>query len=159
MTRKRKRTSSSKRIEGDQKRQKTIANRKAAPSSKYPIIKHALLAQYYREVLSLREYLLSRLPTTSKVRRKKLLSVGRRLDDKDIEKKLSSFLDSTLIGVLKCNEVSQEERWQQWTTFSQKADDSISCINLNGVGVYSQSEVRVFYFALSWVLRMLLVCG
>lgn len=102
--------------------------------------------------------MLSRLPSTSKVRRKKIISVGRRPGDTDIEKKLSNFLDSTLIGASKCNEVSPEERWQQWTTFSQKADDSISCINLNGVGVYSQSEVRVFSFALSWVLEMLLVC-
>jgi hypothetical protein len=46
-----------------------------------------------------------------------------------------------LVGVSKHKGVSQEERWQQWTTFSQKADDSVSFANQSGVGIFSQSEV------------------
>lgn len=129
--RKRKRSG---RSEGDRKRQKTSSNNAL-------VVKDALLAKYYPQVLSLRDYLLSKLPKTSKVRRKKIISVGRRSDDKKTEQELARFLDQTLIGVSKFREASQDERWKQWTTFSQKPDDSVSFANLSGVGTYSQTEV------------------
>lgn len=142
MARKRKRTNPNKNAEGDQKRQKTAtaANRDVAPSSRISVIKQGLLAQYYPQVLSLREYLLSNLPAGSKVRRKKVTCVGRRSDDEDTEKELSNFLDHTLIGVVRCNAMLQEQRWQQRKSLSQQEDDStVSCANLSGL--YSQSEV------------------
>ncbi|KAL5321239.1 hypothetical protein ACEPPN_012053 [Leptodophora sp. 'Broadleaf-Isolate-01'] len=132
--RKRKRSG---RSEGDRKRQKTSSNNAL-------VVKDALLAKYYPQVLSLRDYLLSKLPKTSKVRRKKIISVGRRSDDKKTEQELARFLDQTLIGVSKFREASQDERWKQWTTFSQKPDDSVSFANLSGVGTYSQTEVVDF---------------
>jgi telomerase reverse transcriptase len=138
MAGKRKRMRSKNSMESDQKRQKIAAN----TNSKDPIIKHALLAQYYPQVLSLREYLLSKLPTASKVRRKKILFAGRRSDSKQSDKNLARFLDETLIGVCDGHGISHQDRWRQWTAFSQKADES-AFANLSGVGVYSQSEVRV----------------
>lgn len=139
MTGKRKRTRSGRSIGADQKRQKVSANQ----NSKNPVIKHALLAQYYPQVLSLREYLLSKLPSSSKVRHNKILSVGRRPDSKESEQKLAKYLDQTLVGVLKEYEISPQERWRQWAAFSQIADDSTSFANLSGIALYSQSEVRV----------------
>ncbi|TVY37321.1 Telomerase reverse transcriptase, partial [Lachnellula occidentalis] len=140
MTGKRKRTRHSA-SDNDQKRQKISKPPPASGNSKDPTIKQTLLSQYYPQVLTLREYLFQRLPNTSKIRRKKILSVGRNPS----EEGLSAFLDSTLVGVSVCTEVSQEERWHQWTTFSQRADESASTfINLSSPGVFSQSEIVDF---------------
>ncbi|KAE8444198.1 hypothetical protein EG329_000795 [Mollisiaceae sp. DMI_Dod_QoI] len=134
--RKRKRSAN----EGDQKRQKLAGGF----NGKDPIVKKALLQQYYSEVSSLREYLLARLPSASKVRRKKISSVGRKPEDKENDRRLSLFLDDTLVGVCKNVSLSQEERWRQWTTYSQKPDESTSFANLSTAQVYSQSEIIDF---------------
>jgi len=139
MAGKRKRSKPNHGAEAGPKRQKISGS----SNSKDAVVKQALLAQFYSQVLSLREFLISKLPPSSKIRRKKILSVGKK-PDSNTDQKLSKFLDQTLVGVSKHKGVSQEERWQQWTTFSQKADDSISFANATGVGIFSQSEVRTF---------------
>lgn len=127
-------------VEGDQKRQKVSSNSGL-------VVKDSLLAKFYPQVLSLREYLLSKLPKTSKVRRKKIISVGKKIDGKKTEQELAKFLDQTLVGVSKFKDLSQDERWKQWTTFSQRPDDSVSFANLSGVGTYSQTEVCLLSIA------------
>jgi telomerase reverse transcriptase len=139
MARKRKRTRPNHAIEGDQKRQKIAGD----PSTKDAVVKQAVLAQFYPQVLSLREYLLSKLPANSKIRRKKILLVGKKPDAGDADRKLSSFLDATLVGVSKCKELPLEERWKQWTTFSQRPEDSTVSADRSGLGAYSQSEVGI----------------
>ena len=133
---------------GEQKRQRISSVLKL----KEPVVRQALLAQYYPQVCSLREYLVWKLPASSKVRRKKILSVGRKQDASEKDRKLSDFLDQTLIGVSKCEGLSQEERWRQWTTFSQKPDDSASFADMSGGGFYSQSEVCFRLFGAGMVL-------
>jgi telomerase reverse transcriptase len=127
---------------GDNKRQRVAGSL----NGKTPVVKQALLAQYYPRVVSLREYLLLKLPTTSKVRRKKIISVGRKcsVEGGQEECGLAGFLDSVLVGILNCVQLSQEDRLKQWSSFSQRADISASTLaNLSGAGVFSQSEVRV----------------
>lgn len=144
MSGKRKRTRPNQTHNDGQKRQKISHPLQSGSNSKDPIIKHALLAQYYPQVFTLRGYLLQRLPNTSKIRRKKILSVGRRLTDenRELEEELAAFLDQTLVGESVCREVSKAERWTQWKSFSQRADDSASTlISLSSPGVYSQFEV------------------
>jgi len=137
MARKRKRNRSAHDDKGD-KRQKVSGGF----NGKDPVVKHAVLAQYYPQVYTLREYLLSKLPATSKARRKKIVSVGKKPQSDGTTDGLASFLDSTLIGVLKYKDASPEERLKQWATFSQRLDTSDSnLINLSGTG-FSQSEVR-----------------
>jgi telomerase reverse transcriptase len=133
-------------IESDQKRQRISSN----PNGKDPVVKQALLAQYYPQVCSLREYLLFKLPATSRIRRKKILNLGRKqsLDNGKDCSAFSDFLDCTLVGVLKCNDASSEERIQQWTSFSQRANTSDSTFaNMSGAGNFSQSEVSVYPLA------------
>ena len=138
---KRRKSRTGKGDENDQKRQKLKGN----TFVKEPVVKRALLAQYYCPVLTLREYLLSKLPSTSKVRRKKIRSCGcksQRGVGED-ERELSSFLDQTLVGVSR-HDLSADNRRQQWTAFSQRADESVSTLsNLSGIGQFSQSEVRL----------------
>ncbi|KAJ8070628.1 hypothetical protein OCU04_000999 [Sclerotinia nivalis] len=125
--------------------------------NKDPPVKQALLNKYYPNVLCLRDYLLSKLPVSSKVRRKKLLSVGRKAsaniqyqdgnddEDEDEDRVLGDFLDGTLIGVSSNNGLSQEDRVKEWVSFSQRGDVSVSTIvNSNCTDVYSQSEIVDF---------------
>lgn len=125
--------------------------------SKDPPVKQALLSKYYPNVLCLRDYLLSKLPLSSKVRKKKLLSVGRKTsanpqsrggeedEDEDEDLVLGKFLDGTLIGVSSNDGLSQEDRSKEWSSFSQRGDDSMSTIaNSSSTELYSQSEVGVY---------------
>jgi telomerase reverse transcriptase len=136
MAGKRKRSRTNHRVDGDHEGRKVVDHSNGIDA----VVKDALLAQFYPRVISLREFLISKLPPSSKIRRKKILSVGKKTDS-ETDLKLSKLLDQTLVGVSKHKGVSQEERWQQWTTFSQKADDSVSFANHSGVGIFSQSEV------------------
>ncbi len=140
---------------GDQKRQRVSR----WLSGKEPVIKQALLNQYYPRVLSLREYLLSRLPSTSKVRKKKICSLGKGIEAKEKNCNLAQFLDQTLVGVLKDAGHSEEERQQQWTTFSQQNSDDSHFANLSGIGVYSQVEVGAFLLIYGSLTRLLLECS
>lgn len=121
-------------------------------SSKDLPVKYALLALYYPEVLTLREYLLSKLPETSKVRRRRILWVGREnqqhKEDGSEDTELGLALDQTLVGVfeVKEKEKADAERQQLWTSFSQhrSQDDSrIGDKSILGSSV-SQEEVCVF---------------
>ncbi|TAQ91363.1 hypothetical protein B7494_g281 [Chlorociboria aeruginascens] len=139
MTGKRKRKRPGRAVEGDVKRQKISAS-----AIKEPVVKQELLARYYSQVFSLRQYLLSKLPSESKVRRKKITSVGRKHSD-GRDGVLAEFLDKTLIGLLPSEETLHEERWKRWNVFTQRGDTSTSTVaNPSGVGIYSQSEIVDF---------------
>lgn len=145
MTGKRKRNRPGQGTTSHEKRQKLSGDFQTHAND--PVVKHALLAQHYPEVLSLRQYLLSKLPSASKIRRKKIVTIGRHTgpETSDRDKALAHVLDQTLVGVSKYGGASQEDRWQQWTSFSQKADTSISAFNISGIGLFSQSEVSFIY--------------
>lgn len=117
------------------------------------IVRCSLLSQYYTEVLTLREYLLSKLPTSSKTRRKKIISIGRigapirlpKAADAD-ELKLASLirvLDHTLVGVSATTVQNiPEDHLKQWNTFSQRMDVSETIRDNSTLEAHcSQSEV------------------
>lgn len=137
--RKRKRSAHGK-AGGDEKRQKKALG----PQATDPVVKHALLAKYYPQVVTLREYLVSRLPPSSKIRRKKILSLGHRQrpGNRETDQQLACFLDQTLVGVSRFKEAGPEERLNEWAAFSQKPDESVSWANLSLLGAFSQTEVR-----------------
>ncbi|KAF4614304.1 hypothetical protein G7Y89_g15433 [Cudoniella acicularis] len=148
MAGKRKRKRPGNALERGEKRQKVSSSSTAngSATTKDPVVKQALLAQYYPRVFTLREYLLCKLPSTSKIRRKKIQCVGRGKNSEHAEgdHNVSEFLDQTLVGELVCNERLREDQWRQWTVFSQRADDS-NFANVSGVGGgYSQSEIVDF---------------
>lgn len=119
-------------------------------SSREPVVKAALLKLYYLEVFSLREYLLSKLPPTSKVRRRKIMSLGRnhQKSESDEDSKVALALDQTLIGVFefKEKETADAERQQLWTSFSQRrTQDDSRVVEKSVLGSFvSQSEVSSF---------------
>lgn len=150
MVQKRKRSRLEQSTEGGNKRLKISAVKPLNEG----LVSKSLLSQYYLEVLTLREYLLSKLPPSSKVRRKKILSLNCHkpctcVDETELEDvALSRYLDQTLVGVAEGFETTKDERWKQWSTFSQSADNSESTVRSSkGDGECSQSEVRI-----TWLL-------
>ncbi|KAI9171577.1 Telomerase reverse transcriptase [Paramyrothecium foliicola] len=74
------------------------------------LVRRALLDQHYQRVNTLRDYVISHLPTSSKVRRKKIIS---------------------LVCTSKVVDVTETVRWEQWQSFSQQCDDSHATIGGN----------------------------
>ncbi|KFY02560.1 hypothetical protein O988_02079 [Pseudogymnoascus sp. VKM F-3808] len=116
------------------------------------VVRQSVLSEFYPEVLTLREYLLAKLPSNSRIRRKKVLSAGRRGFDErdrdqtaiDADRHLGSFLDSTLVGIPRHNPPS-EYRATRWHSFTNQADVSglDATVTLSDLG-HLQSEIIDF---------------
>lgn len=122
-------------------------------------IKHPLLSLYYPQVLTLRNYLLSRLPLFSKSRRRRVTSAGthyqtsadvaasedpsntHRLED---DRALAKLLDATLVGRPDGQSPDQDDsRVRELATFSQKVTSTIG--SSAGSGTRSQSEACTLF--------------
>lgn len=103
------------------------------------VILKDLIANYYPHVLSLREYILSKLSPKSKSKRLKTWSAEIKKDDED-ETRMASFLDHTWIGVDRYT-VPQEEKWKLWNAFCHISNDSIAFFESDQVESF-QSKVK-----------------
>ncbi|KAK4202295.1 hypothetical protein QBC40DRAFT_45221 [Triangularia verruculosa] len=112
------------------------------------VVKHALLNQYYSETQTLRQYALSKLPGSSRIRRKKIATVGLVASSaqkplSEDETMLAELLDTTLVAWRPDSGGKKNDyRWEKWIGFSQKGDESYVTLSdgLRG-SMYSQSEV------------------
>ncbi|KAJ5082191.1 hypothetical protein N7532_011234 [Penicillium argentinense] len=97
---------------------------------------HPVISLYYRELLSLRQYLLCRLPGSSKLRRRRIASlrpdpsVSTATGDSGsvcpASQDLADLLDSTLVGVLRQHSPKIAcERQQDYRAFTQSQSRSI----------------------------------
>lgn len=125
-------------------------------------VKHALLAQYYPNILTLRQYVLVSLPAPSKIRRKKISAVGKEIQAAaedahsevqesgknlgNIRASLARLLDTTLVAThthpTAFGGAQPDGRFQRWIDYSQKGDDSHVTLS-DGVAsaVHCQTEV------------------
>ncbi|KAJ5902253.1 Telomere reverse transcriptase [Penicillium taxi] len=116
-------------------------------SSKGPIVpknqtSHPLISLYYRNVLTLRQYLLDQLPRSSKLRRRRIASLEASAQSN--VKPLATLLDSTLVGVLKKSPPElNSERQRGYLAFSQSQSRSILASTDSGPDS-PQSEVVEF---------------
>jgi telomerase reverse transcriptase len=110
-------------------------------------VQHALLVQFYPKIQTLRDYLLEKLPSTSRLRRKKIASFPS-IDDarqSEVDRRLARLLDLALVGS-HCKEPDKvqqhNDRWEKWISYSQTGDDSRVTLSdgLSG-SRFSQSEV------------------
>ncbi|KAH0538165.1 hypothetical protein FGG08_005223 [Glutinoglossum americanum] len=155
MTGKRKRTRSKKSIK-DEPRKKAKTNhspgRRRLGCESSATISHPLLSLYYPRVATLRDYLISRLPSSSKTRQRRIASlgivtygpaIGKEGADADEEgrditgKALATLLDSTLVGVPIHARSDSTNRLKELETYSQH--HSASADHTEG-GAHSQSE-------------------
>lgn len=114
------------------------------------VVGDAILKRYYPKVLTLRAYLLSKLPKKSKVRQRKLACLG--YDEYKSEdgnaygmvQCLAEHLDKVVIGVQDCASTSDTTRQQQWLAFSQRMNTS-EPVEPSGASFieFSQSDVSV----------------
>lgn len=87
---------------------------------------HPVISLYYREVLTLRQYLLSHLPVSSKLRRRRIASLAKSQTAEPSARSLANLLDSTLVGVLKESTPKVDsERQRDYRAFSQSQSRSI----------------------------------
>lgn len=125
-------------------KKRTHRSRDQAPASH--CIKHAVLSQYFFRILTLRDYVLQSLPSTSKVRRKTLASIGLQMsadaEGINTEHSVGSLLDTTLVGLAQHPAGEPNNHQHQGTNWTQTADESY--ITLSGglaESSFSQSEV------------------
>ncbi|PCH03091.1 Reverse transcriptase [Penicillium occitanis (nom. inval.)] len=106
-------------------------------------IEHPVLSRYYRRVVTLRQYLLEELPSSSKARRRRIISAGKRDENNKTSPNVSAiavstqgsayggidfarFLDSTLVGLLHCPSPAElEARQREYAIFSQSEERSL----------------------------------
>lgn len=111
-----------------------------------------LLQRLYPHCLTLRQYVLANLPQSSKIRRRKIQLLGQDENCSELEKQLCQLLDASLVCYRRLEERAAESRWEQWLSFSQKADDSNVTLS-GGSSEFSQSEVCIL--RCSWCKTML----
>ncbi|KAM0423271.1 hypothetical protein ACHAPD_001743 [Fusarium lateritium] len=88
-------------------------------------VKRDLLDRCYDKVTTLREYILLKLPPRSRLRRKKVASVGKRDDVGELERSLSRLLDTSLVCFADQQNVEDDyTRKRQLIEFTQKGDES-----------------------------------
>ncbi|GFF73759.1 telomerase reverse transcriptase [Aspergillus udagawae] len=87
---------------------------------------HPVISLYYRQVVTLRQYLLHQIPVTSKARRRRIASVrsdapiGDGSSGERLLQDLASVLDTTLVGVLKeTSPTVTQERRRDFVAYSQ----------------------------------------
>lgn len=126
------------------------------PQSHPKSVQHAVLVQYYSQIHTLRDWVLSKLPKPSKIRRRKLANLG--LDASSAGKTawsedeiaLGSLLDTTLVAVRHVKseegqgepEEEPDHRWQKWIAFSQGCGGDESYVTISGGDEREAAELQ-----------------
>ena len=101
---------------------------------------HPVISLYYREVLTLRQFLLRQLPVSSKLRRRRIASLRSSREPSDA-KPLADLLDTTLIGVLKASTPKiDSDRQRDYRAFTQSQSRSV-LVSTDSGPTSPQSEV------------------
>jgi len=110
-----------------------------ASSSALPTV--TLLRHYYPHVLTLREYLASRLSNGSKKRSRRLLRYGSSDDNSEADESVVNLLDNIYVGCFDhCNVADYERIEGDISVFTQQVEQSDATISLTQ-GAFQQSEV------------------
>ncbi|KAG5950238.1 hypothetical protein E4U53_005346 [Claviceps sorghi] len=134
----------------NRKRRDAEAGRSAKANVHQNPVKRDLLTQVYTTVLTLREYALLKLPSVSRLRRKKLKFLGRGDNTTDVERRISSFLDSTLVCSRNAIHQNNDSTLEQWLSFSQTGDDSR--VTLSGGTTNAESTQAELVDFVIWLL-------
>lgn len=114
-----------------------------APVARNNQTTHTVISLYYREVLTLRQYLLRQLPVSSKLRRRRIASLGSSAAEPGDVQPLANLLDSTLVGVLKESTPKVDsDRRRGYRAFTQSQSRSI-LVSTDTGPTSPQSEVSL----------------
>ncbi|KAJ5752542.1 Telomere reverse transcriptase [Penicillium odoratum] len=104
---------------------------------------HPVISLYYREVLTLRQYLLNQLPASSKLRRRRIASLRLSPERSNVQP-LADLLDFTLVGVLKePSPKIDSDRQRGYREFTQSQSRSV-LVSTDTGSTSPQSEVVDF---------------
>ncbi|KAI8632108.1 hypothetical protein F5Y19DRAFT_386193 [Xylariaceae sp. FL1651] len=113
---------------------------------------HPVLSQFYSQVQRLRDYVISQLPASSRIRRRKVAAVG--IVSKspttplsDVERSLGVLLDTTLVGLSKPVNGEEDHRIREWKNFSQRGDESYVTLS-NGVTGFVESQALIVEYVI-----------
>ncbi|KAI1118795.1 hypothetical protein F5Y14DRAFT_180447 [Nemania sp. NC0429] len=148
--RKRKRSALAGEVTADKppcKKKSKKENEDNSHSSAHLPVQHPVLSQYYPLVQSLREYVIAQLPSSSKIRRRKISAVGvvsKHADSplSDEERSLGALLDNTLVGFSRPTAEEEGARMDGWKLFSESGNESYVTLS-NGVAGFVDSQVLI----------------
>ncbi|KAI1147866.1 hypothetical protein F4825DRAFT_125496 [Nemania diffusa] len=119
-------------------------------------VQHAVLSHYYTQVQSLREYVIAQLPSSSRIRRRKISAVGvvskPGASLSDVERSLGALLDTTLIGFSKPTTEEESPRMDGWKSFSQRGDESYVTLS-NGVTGFVESQALIVEYVVRTIFN------
>ncbi|CAI6095587.1 unnamed protein product [Clonostachys chloroleuca] len=117
------------------------------PQTNSLLVTQKLLEHCFPNVQTLRQHLLSQLPSASRLRRKKITALTARDASSELEGRVAALLDTALV----CSRLPQAQkseasdiRWEQWKSFSQKGDESYVSISDTRSAKQSQNEILEF---------------
>ncbi|KAI0447410.1 hypothetical protein F4803DRAFT_322065 [Xylaria telfairii] len=123
--------------------------RESSELSVNPRAQHPVLSQYYPEVQILRDYIIKQLPSSSRIRRRKVSAIG--IVSKspgtplsDVERSLGVLLDTTHVGLSKPT-TEEEQRMDGWKNFSQRGDESYVTLS-NGVAGFVETQALIIEY-------------
>ncbi|CAG7919919.1 unnamed protein product [Penicillium olsonii] len=102
----------------------TTGTRRFRTSAPISSTSHPVISLYYANVLSLRDYLLQRLPRTSKSRRRRIRTLASPCEQAE-PSALAQLLDSTLVGVRKDAPEINSGHQKEFQSFSQSQSRSL----------------------------------
>ncbi|KAI1262968.1 hypothetical protein F5Y18DRAFT_138184 [Xylariaceae sp. FL1019] len=123
-----------------------------ASASHHLGIHHPVISHFYPQVENLRDYVIGKLPSSSRIRRKKVGAVGRfgkspAVPLSDAEQALGNLLDTTFLGLPNPASSEEDHRQAEWRDFSQKGDESYVTLS-NGVSGFVESQHLIVEFVI-----------
>lgn len=104
------------------------------------VVRHPVISLFYPQIWSLRDYILRRLPASSRSRRSRIASLS---SGNSNSSRSGDFLDSTLVGVLEePSPAVSRSRHVQFVAFSQSQQQQRLSLDDSDIGpACAQSEV------------------
>jgi len=107
------------------------------------LIHHPVLSYYYAGAVSLRQYILSKLPHNAKGRRRAIAQIGLQCGSTSCEISLAKILDTYIVSVYDTsNTTESQHRNDDFVTFTQQCSDVTRSGQASGETT-QQSEVCV----------------
>ncbi|KAI1828107.1 hypothetical protein F4861DRAFT_243412 [Xylaria intraflava] len=115
---------------------------------------HPVLSQYYAHVQSLREYIIAKLPSSSKIRRRKVSAVGivsrfSGMPLSDLEQRLGTLLDTTFVGL---SQLGIEAGNHPAEGCNQRGDESYVTLS-NGVNRFVESQALIVEYVVRTIFN------
>ena len=159
MSRKRPRRGTAGAVDTSRKKRKTTTGE----FSELALVEHPTLSVFYPQVVTLRSYLLSSVPASSRSRRRKIASAGLQelpvpgTDDGDLDKGkiFAAVLDKTLICTIRdAPRIPTESREKDFRAFSQQTSSSVRSTLDEGTSSLSEVGSACLVIELNTEIRL-----